>query len=247
MILALQVILYTLLSFVGLIVLFLALSYLYTLTIDTKRDYDKSYAFARFASYIICWMSFFFTRSHVKVYGAEKLPKNSRFVLVSNHLSNYDPMLAFYAFPGKRLSFISKASNFKMPFIGRLIRKCCFMSIDREDPRSAITTIDRAVRLLSCGEVSVGIYPEGTRSQTGELGEFHSFVFRIPVKAQVPVAVAYTTGTNTIRKNFPWKSSKVTIEVLEVLDSEYVCTHRPVEISQRVEAIIRARIEEGER
>ena len=42
------------------------------------------------------------------------------------------------------IAFISKGENFKIPFFGRIIRKCCFMPIDRENPRKALRTINKA-------------------------------------------------------------------------------------------------------
>ena len=42
---------------------------------------------------------------------------------------------------GVVLAFISKESNFKIPIFGRIIRKCCFMAIDRSNPRKALPTI----------------------------------------------------------------------------------------------------------
>lgn len=99
----------------------------------------------------------------------EKLPKNERFLLVCNHRSKFDPILTWYVLRDYNLAFISKPENF---------RRCCFMAIDRENPRNALKTIHQAAELIKQNEVSVAVYPEGTRSKTCELLPFHNGICR---------------------------------------------------------------------
>ena len=105
-------------------------------------------------------------------------------MFVGNHRSNFDPIIEWLVLKPWDIAFISKGENFKIPFFGRIIRKCCFMPIDRENPRKALRTINKASDLLQSGEVSIGVYPEGTRSKTGELLPFHDGVFHIAKKAR---------------------------------------------------------------
>ena len=118
----------------------------------------------------------------IRVYtsGLEKIPKNQKLMFVGNHRSNFDPIIEWLVLKPWDIAFISKGENFKIPFFGRIIRKCCFMPIDRENPRKALRTINKASDLLQSGEVSIGVYPEGTRSKTGELLPFHDGVFTLP-------------------------------------------------------------------
>jgi len=235
----LKVLLYILYAFLAAVLLWLFASIVYSLPIKSKT-YKKHHGFGRLLAYITCWGAFFFTRSHVKVIGKEKLPKDTRFVFVANHISRFDPMVIMYKFPSSRMSFISKPSNFKIPFFGKIIRKICFLEINREDPRKALDTISDAVDILKAGEASIGFYPEGTRSKDGKLGKFHNFMFRIPNQAEVPVVVCVTRGTEDVAKRFPFPGgARIEIKVLDVLDVEFVKSHRPVEIGERVEALIR--------
>lgn len=64
------------------------------------------------------------------------------------------------------------------------------MAIDRENPRNALLTIEKAAKLIESDEVSIGIYPEGTRSKECVLLPFHNGVFKIAQKASVPIVVA---------------------------------------------------------
>ena len=155
-------------------------------------------------------------RIRVHVSGIEKIPKDTKVLFVSNHRSNFDPIITWYILKKWKIAFVSKPSNFKIPFFGRIIRKCCFMPIDRENPRNAIVTINKAAKLLKKQEVSIGIYPEGTRSKNGQLLPFHNGVFKISQKAEAAIVVLCMTGTEKISKRTPFRRTDVYLDVLEV-------------------------------
>lgn len=159
-------------------------------------------------------------RIRVHVSGIEKIPKNTKVLFVSNHRSNFDPIITWYILKKWKIAFVSKPSNFKIPFFGRIIRKCCFMPIDRENPRNAIVTINKAAKLLKKQEVSIGIYPEGTRSKNGQLLPFHNGVFKIAQKAEAAIVVLCVTGTEKISKRTPFRRTDVYLDVLEVFSAQ---------------------------
>lgn len=202
------------LGFLGLLLLFLTACWL---PIDPEKYYEADSRFYRglinLIAAVACWGGGL--RLHVT--GMEKLPEGKRILFVGNHVSNYDPIATMYAFQKWNPAFISKASNFKLPWVGRFVRRCCFMDIDRENPRNAIVTINRAAELLRNQEVSIGVYPEGTRSKTGQLLPFHNGVFKIAQKAQADMAVVSVIGTENVAKNFPLHRTDVYLDVLEVI------------------------------
>ena len=159
-------------------------------------------------------------RIRVHVSGIEKIPKDTKVLFVSNHRSNFDPIITWYILKKWKIAFVSKPSNFKIPFFGRIIRKCCFMPIDRENPRNAIVTINKAAKLLKKQEVSIGIYPEGTRSKNGQLLPFHNGVFKIAQKAEAAIVVLCVTGTEKISKRTPFRRTDVYLDVLEVFSAQ---------------------------
>lgn len=210
-----------------------------TLFVSPKRYYEKDSKFYRFlidlAASVACWGA----RLRLHITGKELLPTDRKILYVGNHVSNYDPIITWHAFPNAKLSFISKASNFKLPWFGRFIRRCCFMDIDRENPRNAIVTINRAAELLKNQEVSVGVYPEGTRSKSTELLPFHNGVFKIAQKANVDIAVVSLTGTEKIHKNFPWCRTDIYVDVLEVIPASEIKGVKTEIIGSRVETLLR--------
>ena len=213
--------------------------FLYSLTV-TEHVYRKTTALARLISVFTNRAILLIARAHVKVLGEEKIPRNCRFVYVANHRSRFDPMVVMSSLPECRVGFISKPSNFRIPFFGKILRKLCFLEIDRSDPRKAMQTVNDAVEILKTGDASIGFYPEGTRSADGTLGSFHDFMFRIPKCADVPVVVAVTYHTEDVAKKFPFPGgARPVIKILGVIDREFVKAHRPVEIGQKVEAMMR--------
>lgn len=198
--------------------------FLFTLTLFVKnKDYVKTNKFYRAVFIFHCRLAKFLSRIKITVSGREKLDGiNGRFLLVGNHVSNYDPFMTLIGLKMKDIVFISKPENFKVPFFGKIARRCCYFAIDRKDPKKAMTAINHAAELLKSGETNVGVYPEGTRSKSGELLPFHDGVFKIAKKADVPVVIVSIRGTENVHKNFPFKRTKVAVTVLEVIDQETV-------------------------
>ena len=182
-------------------------------------------------------------RVRVKVTGKELLPTDRRFMLVSNHLSRFDPMICMAKLHKTPLMFVSKPENFKIPIAGAYVHKCKFLSIDRENPRNALSTLNTCAELLKSGELSVGIYPEGTRSKTGELGEFHDGVFKIARDSKAPIVVMTLHGPENIPKNFPWRSTRVEMRIVRVIEPEEYAGMRMGPISAMVREIMQKELE----
>lgn len=185
------------------------------------------------------WLGLKLTGVRVHVSGTEKLPKNQKLLFVGNHISNYDPIVTWYALRPWNISYVSKPENFKIPLFGRIIRKCCFVPIDRENPRNAMTAIHQAADILAQQQISIGVYPEGTRSKTGELLPFHDGVFKIGKKAGAAIAVVSVSGTNQIARNVLRRRTDVQVDVLEVIPAEAVKNGNTHLIGTAVEQLLR--------
>ncbi len=166
---------------------------------------------------------------------AKRLPKGTPLLLVSNHLSNLDPLVTMAALRSMPLAFVSKPENFKIPLAGPIMRNAAFLPIDRENPRHAVSTIKTATQQITERRLCMGIYPEGTRNKTGEgLLPFHNGSFKIATAAKCPVAVLtlrYESGT------FPFKR-RAHIRVVDILDADYIAANRTDAISERARDLI---------
>lgn len=209
------------------------------LFVNPKKEYQKNSKFYRKLLYLNTWLIIRFLRIKVDVKGMERIPQNTRFLLVGNHRSNFDPIITWNVFKQYDLAFISKESNFKIPIFGRFIRKCCFMAIDRENPKNALKTVINASELLKNNEVSVAVYPEGTRNKENkELLPFHNGVFKISQKAKVPIVIVAIDGTELIHKNFPLKKSLIKMEVLNVIYPREVEIMQTKQIGEQVKTAL---------
>lgn len=178
-------------------------------------------------------------RVKVRLQGSEKFP-DEPFVLVSNHLSNFDPIVVLCKIKRRKIAFISKASNFKIPVAGDYVRCAGFLAIDRENAMSALRTLKRAGEMMNREQMIMGIYPEGTRSKTGELLEFKEGAFLLAKRANAPIVVMTTKGTNLISKRMLIKSTKVDLNVLEVIDRETVKELSLAELAAHVKETVAA-------
>lgn len=180
------------------------------------------------------------------IVGEDKFPAEGNFLFISNHRSNYDPIIQWTVFKRYKLSFISKKANFKIPMYGRIIHRCCFMAIDRENPRKAMETVNRAARLLKETGNSVGVYPEGRRSKDCTLLPFHGGVLKAAQKAGKPIVVSTIEGTENIFRNIKrFRKTVVTIKVLETIDAQRVTSAKTSQLSDYCAAAIRNELEEN--
>ncbi|NLU24520.1 MAG: 1-acyl-sn-glycerol-3-phosphate acyltransferase [Clostridiales bacterium] len=226
---------------IGLQIAYVIILWLICLFIDRRKPQRENDPFFRTILNWTAELLFQATRVQVKVTGMELLPPG-RYLLVSNHLSGYDPIITAWVLRHDRIAFVTKPENMKIPIAGSIIHKCCYLPIDRENAMNAVKTIQAAVDLINRDVVSIGIYPEGTRNRSDEpLLPFRSGAFKIATKAKVPVVVAAVRGTDRIVHNFPWRPTTVTVEFCRVIDAETVATSKTVELSETVRETLLSR------
>lgn len=134
----------------------------------------------------------------VELKGAENLLKDKPQILAANHQGAFD-ILAFQAFIPIQFRWVAKRSLFKIPIIGWSMSLAGYVGIDRERAGSAYKSIEAAADKVKSG-TSVLIFPEGTRSASGELLPFKRGSFLLAVKSGVPVIPISITGTKDIMK-----------------------------------------------
>lgn len=220
------------------------LLFVLSLPIATRKpDPEKPDAFCiKYLHFMTAWlMSFLWVR--VKKEGFEKIPSGP-VVFVANHISNFDPIVVMSAYAGK-LIFISKESNFHIPLAGALMKKAGYLSIDRENGMRALRTLKSAADLIGNEAVSVGIYPEGTRSKSGELQEFKEGAFYLAKHANVPVVLLATSNTQNIRPGKRiLRPLTVKLRVLDVWNTETIAETPLPELSQKAHDRILAGLSE---
>jgi 1-acyl-sn-glycerol-3-phosphate acyltransferase len=140
-----------------------------------------------------------------RVVGRERLPRGRAAVYCANHVSNIDAPLLFHVLH-PRLHMLYKAEFGRMPILGRGAPLAGFIPVERQNPEQSQRAVDQAALSVAAGH-SFLVFPEGTRSRTGELLPFKKGGFIMAIKAQapiVPVAIAggraaMTKGSRLIR------------------------------------------------
>ena len=224
-------------AFVGLLllyVLFLVIAALFADKTELQRTASPFYSAV--LTYTEGMVSALF-RIRIHVSGAGLLPEG-RWLLVCNHRSSFDPLITGWVLRARQIAFIAKSSLGRLPMVGAFMHKSCCLFIDREDDRAALKTILEAIRLIKEDVTSIAIYPEGTRSTTGELLPFRNGAFKIAQKAKVPIVVAAVRGTERIMKNFPWRPTDVYLEFRAVIDAGTVARLNTSEIGEEVRKCI---------
>eukprot|EP01129_Flabellula_baltica_P013381 TRINITY_DN6190_c0_g1_i1.p1 TRINITY_DN6190_c0_g1~~TRINITY_DN6190_c0_g1_i1.p1 ORF type:complete len:233 (+),score=26.97 TRINITY_DN6190_c0_g1_i1:691-1389(+) len=113
------------------------------------------------------------------------------------HCSNLDPFVS--ALSPLHYKYIGKKSLLSVPIIGWMISASGSMiSIDRENRKDAIATLDKVGNLIKNEHVSATIYPEGTRSENGQINEFKLGGFHLALKSKPPIVLMLISGANAI-------------------------------------------------
>ena len=84
----------------------------------------------------------------------------------------------------------------------------------------------------------MGIYPEGTRSKDGKMLPFRAGAFKIAQKANVPLVIASISGTDKIKRRCPLRSTRVNLNILEVIPAEKVKALSTAELSEYAHGIM---------
>jgi 1-acyl-sn-glycerol-3-phosphate acyltransferase len=140
-----------------------------------------------------------------RVSGAERIPRGRTAVYCANHTSNIDAPLLFHVL-NPRLHMLYKAEFGRMPILGRAAPMAGFIPVERQNHEQSQQAVDLAAESVARGR-SFLVFPEGTRSRSGELLPFKKGGFIIAIKAQVPIVpvaivggrAAMTRGSRLIR------------------------------------------------
>lgn len=133
----------------------------------------------------------------VTVEGLEKIDTNAAYVFVSNHLSYMDTPVVLSNIP-VQFRFMAKKGLFQIPFLGTHLAQAGHIPVPREDPRAAVKTLTLAAQTIRDRGISVLVFPEGGRSEDGNLQEFKEGAAFIAIKAGVPIVPIALVGTRAV-------------------------------------------------
>ena len=118
-----------------------------------------------------------------EINGLENIPQTGPLIVVANHVSNFDPPV-LGASINRKIHYMAKAELFENFFVEKIMRTYGAFPVNRGRPDTK--AIKEALRLIKEGKV-LGIFPEGTRNQTGELGRAKLGSVLLATRSQAPL------------------------------------------------------------
>ena len=159
-------------------------------------------------------MVLFFARGNLCVHGQENLDPQKIYVLASNHEGNGDIPALFCALP-MQFKWAAKKELFQIPFFGWDMQFARYIPIDRTGCRDNGKTILQRISMQMKKGHSILMFPEGTRSKNGEMGQFKSGTFRLAIQSQndiVPIAI-FGSRRGLPAKNWVIHGGKVIVNI----------------------------------
>ena len=180
--------------------------------------------------------------------GFEHLPATGGALLLSNHQSFLDPLMVGLLID-RPVSYLARDSLFRVPVLGWVLRHTYVMPLNREGGSSA--AIRETLRRLEQGFL-VGIFPEGTRSADGSLGEFKPGFAALIRRTDVPIIPVGVAGANRALGRGSWflKPKRVCVVYGEPIPRDEVARlserGREAELVEAVRLRVAACLQEAE-
>jgi 1-acyl-sn-glycerol-3-phosphate acyltransferase len=214
---------------------------LYTIALGTlsiaSSLFQKSGHFAHWCARTWSRLILLTTGVSVDVSGLERLEAGRTYVFVANHQSIYDIPILFWSLP-YQLRIIAKESLGRIPFLGWHLRRTGHMLVDRKRP--ARSKIFGWASRLTANELSLIVFPEGTRSLDGRVGRFKGGSFYLALEAGLPVVPLSIVGSRHVmlRGRLATYPGTVRLVVHEPIDTRGLQDDDPREFAERVRRII---------
>ncbi len=151
-------------------------------------------------------------RVDVEFEGVHVIDPTAPQVLVANHTSWFD-VLALAAFLPGPYRFVGKQELGHVPFFGAAFQACGHITIDRMDRERALESMAEARRKLEEERPTIILFPEGTRSSTGELRPFKKGAFVLAIQTGAAVVPSVIEGSRAVMPKGSWLIRPGTIRV----------------------------------
>jgi len=173
----------------------------------------------------------------VRAEGLDRIPDRP-VVYASNHSSMFDIWALAATLPGS-VRMVAKQELARIPLLGRAMVTAGHLTIDRAHPARALEAYRRAAEIIR-GGTSALLFPEGTRSRTGELLPFKNAPFGLAIAAQVPVVPVYVANTFEIlpKGRFFLRPRPIRIVIGDPISTAGMTVEQRQELRDRVRAAI---------
>ena len=172
---------------------------------------------AKYWGKLVCWI----TLVKVTVKGQENIDAKKTYVFVANHQSAYD-IFAVYGYLGHNFRWLMKKSLEKIPFLGWGCKRAGHVFVDNSTPAAVRETMATARKQLQ-KDMSITVFPEGSRSWDGKMIPFKKGAYLLAVQFNLPIVPVTIDGAFDVMPRFEklpkWGHIKITI-------------HKPIEVPE---------------
>jgi len=179
-------------------------------------------------------------RVRVDAQGLENLSPGQPYVVMANHQSLFDITAIAFSLP-LSWRFVAKRELARVTFFGWGLVAAGHIVVDRQNNEASVRSLKRAAQRIRDG-ITVVIFPEGTRSPTGELRRLKSGGFYLAVEAQVPILPATVSGSRRItpRGSLRVHPGRILVRYGTPIPTEGLDTSHIALLKERVAAAIQA-------
>ena len=177
------------------------------------QDYWGYYP-AKWWSRVWCWIHFV----RIKVEGREFIDRKTSYVFVANHQGAYD-IFSIYGFLGHNFKWMMRKGLTNIPIIGTACRSAGHIMVDTHSAEGLRRTMAEAKKKLN-GGMSIVVFPEGRRTDTGKMGPFKNGAFKLALEFGLPVVPITIDGSYKVmnRHTFNVTPGTITLKL-----------HKPIE------------------
>lgn len=173
-----------------------------------------------------------------KIEGLENIDKKKSYVIVINHNSMVD-ILALYFLP-LNFRWVSKREVFRIPYVGQLLTIHGDIAIDRSRGADSMRKVTEDGKMWIGRGASIAMFPEGTRSKSGEMGRFKQGAFALAKEAGVEILPVVMHGTRTVLNKFylvNWRNV-LKVSVLPPISAEEVAATPMPELMEKTRTMM---------
>ena len=224
------------------ILLFPVAVLVFAVTLPFDRRQVVLHQFTSFWASLYTWLNPIWP---VTIEGREKLDSSRAVVMVANHLSLLDILVLFRLFT--HFKWVSKIENFRIPCIGWNMRLNRYIKLRRGDKESVLQMMKACEKTLSAGN-SIMMFPEGTRSPTGQMRSFKTGAFELAKRTDLPIQPILLAGTSNAlpKRGFVLQGRHpISIRVLDAIPPENFRDVDAEELTQRVRSLMAEELERG--
>ncbi len=201
-------------------------------------QFDRKGNLAHYVAKFWSLLNIFLSGTRLTIKGKEKINKNLAYIVMSNHQSLFD----VWALIGKiplQLRWLVKAEIRKMPIFGYALESAGHVYIDRKNREGASISLETASKKIKKG-TSVIIFPEGTRSEDGQLLKFRMGGAIMALKSGVPILPVTVNGSRFVlpKNTLALMPGKIEIVVGDVIDPRGYDENNQDELMEKIKAAI---------